>query len=165
MQTAKKASLSSINNVRGLFKDIRERECVMQVVGVARTYSQKVDDNLNTTTKFEGEFIVLNRKSEVVVTAALYVPEVVTASLIAAISKLPEISSGIEFAFSVFAVPDEAVSAKYRIEIVEHIKPEPTNALRSVLARYNPLGGETKPVVEPVSDVAPLAPAKPSKKH
>jgi hypothetical protein len=131
MKLSNKITIGGINNVRKGFKNLTERELMMRVVGIARSYEEKVSETMGISCKFNGEFRAFNREGVEYVSPTLYIPEPAQGLLRAALDG--ETVTGIEFGFNFFAIPDETSLVGYIWETVSLIESKPSTALEKLM--------------------------------
>lgn len=133
MKLLKKISAGSINGIRGGFRDIKGRERVMTLIGVAHDSKQHVNEKDGKVSwGFIGEFRAINRHGEEAVGPLAYIPEPMQSALQA---QLKDSGASVEFGFHVFAVEDTTSVVGYVFECESLIEPKPSNAVAALASR------------------------------
>lgn len=175
MKIMKKISIGGINSVRGGFKAMtlfgltvdpankdnviaeRERVTVMTVVGIAKSYTTKTSDTMETSYAFNGEFQAVNRDGEVCIGPVLYLPEPAQSLAKAAFDGG---ATSIDIGFVFDAIRADASLLGYDYECKPLIEPKASGALEQLAARL--LSAPEQVVAEPGLAEIPHA-AKPAK--
>ncbi len=134
MKIAKKITISSINKIRGGFKDVTKRERVATILGVARSGKTKISDTMGASTCFLGEFKGIDKNGEESVAPLCYLPEPMQSILLAQLQGAPE-TSGVEFAVDFIVVPDELAILGYTIDSESLIEYTQSDILKSLTSR------------------------------
>lgn len=137
MQLLRKISVSSLNNAKGGFKDIKEKTFVGRIYGTARSHMVEDKGGFGPSLKFNGEFKGVNMDGEISMSPVLYLVGPVDEMLKSAIDDLPEGAKGVEFGFDIYVTPDPAnkFGYSYRVETLVESKPsEPLAALENSLS-------------------------------
>ncbi len=134
MKIAKKITISSINNIRGGFKEVIKRERVATILGVVRSAKTKISDTMGASTCFLGEFKGTNKKGEESVAPLCYLPEPMQSILLSQLQDAPE-TSGVEFAVNFYVTPDDSAILKYTIDSESLIEYTQSDSLKSLTAK------------------------------
>lgn len=136
MKIARKITIGSINGVRGGFKDIKETKRVMDIFGIARSYTTKTSENMGVSYAFEGEFVAVNQGGEEFRAPVSYLPEPAQSMLKSGIDSG---GGSIEFAFRFFVEPDESLPMGYRFEMESLLEVKDSDAISALKGKVENL--------------------------
>lgn len=124
----KKLSPGSINEIRGGFKNVKERMFVARIMGVAYRAEQKEDKKFGSVYfKFVGKFEATNMNGEIFAAPVCYLPEPVQTMLAHSVNEVE--NAAVKFAFDIFVNPRADVPIGYEYQVKPLVQPEENDEL------------------------------------
>lgn len=148
----KKISIAAVNKLpKGGFKGITGEVFVMRILGVCRAV-EVVTSPYGEAIKLKGEFRATGQDGAESVSGVCYLPDVLTDMIAGAVENAE--GRPVEFAFDIFALPDETSTVGYVYDVRSLTQMEPTDAIKR-LASNLPAPALPAPTPVPEQQVLP----------